>query len=119
MAIGPILSIGKEIDLLLLRSRVLRSGGYAVIATTDPGTAATIIRKVEVGLVLLCHSVPEQDAELIRREVRGISAALPVIQLGRAQDATQRCGCVVVTEPEQILCPVDAALQVVRQERIA
>jgi CheY-like chemotaxis protein len=110
MGTERILSIGKDVGLLLLRSEVLRRDGYRVIATTDCRTAIEIIRKLRVSLVLLCHSVPKHESSIVRERAKHIGG-ITVLQVAVAQgpELPSREGYVAAS-PGALLKSIESSL---------
>ena len=54
-----VVSIGTDSNLLALRHAVLKLGGFEVSSTRSMPLAQALIRHERCGVLLLCHSVPE------------------------------------------------------------
>ena len=66
---ATILSVGREPELLSLRSLVLRSAGFRVLEATDPGLAAQVAGGREVDMVLFCHSISGAECQQVMASV--------------------------------------------------
>lgn len=65
-AVHPSLGIlvyGSDELLLDTRTMVLRQAGFQVFSATSFGDAESIMKSGEIGLIVLCHSLSEQDCE--------------------------------------------------------
>jgi DNA-binding response OmpR family regulator len=65
MAQASILSVGINHELLPLRNRVLREGGYAVEQQSDLSGVLHVFMGGDFDLVILCHSIPVKERQRI------------------------------------------------------
>jgi CheY-like chemotaxis protein len=74
-----LLSIGVKRDLLTLRNEVLRSEGYNVRAATSASEALHLFDRGDFDLVVMCHSLPEEDKLRVLTRVKKIAPLTPVV----------------------------------------
>ncbi|MBB5060448.1 hypothetical protein HDF16_005184 [Granulicella aggregans] len=77
---GPLLLYGRDPILLDTRRRVLQIAGFTTdMAEALPEIQAKLDSKTAYGLLIVCHTAPEQD----RRTLRALAeeAAIPVFQI--------------------------------------
>jgi DNA-binding NtrC family response regulator len=65
-----IISVGKDSNLLSLRHAVLEIAGYEVWSTTNLSLALAFIRNKRCGILLLCHSLPEDSRKSLIKTFR-------------------------------------------------
>src|SRR5437868_7081875 len=76
-----ILSIGSDMELLDLRSQLLRAEGYAVQQESDLGRTLISFRDGDFDLIVICHSVPEKDRLRIVANAKRIKPSTLVLLL--------------------------------------
>lgn len=58
-----VLVYGSDEVLLDTRTMVLRQAGFQVFSAISSGDAESIMKSGEIGLIVLCHSLSEEDCE--------------------------------------------------------
>ena len=79
-----ILAVGKDPMILNTRSLILRSAGYIVKSSTAIDEAVALTRVVDADLVLLCHSISEQERDWVRRAIRASGSRIPIYTVAPA-----------------------------------
>src|SRR5258708_12880939 len=74
-----ILSVGRDLLLLKKRTSALHDAGYTVVAATDPRQAIADMFNGDFDLVLLCHSLTNEERERFAGIVRNYSPSTPVV----------------------------------------
>lgn len=74
-----ILMVGHDPALLNTRGLLLRSVGYIVTSTASTQEAIELFQAGDFDLVVLCHSLPEQDREHLIQAIRNGGSATPVL----------------------------------------
>jgi CheY-like chemotaxis protein len=70
-----ILSVGAYPELVSLRHAVLRNAGFNVFSTTDPEEAYVRIQPANLGLMLLCYSMPHLRGSGLRDDFEIVAPA--------------------------------------------
>jgi DNA-binding response OmpR family regulator len=90
-----VLAIGYDPVLLETRSQVLRSAGYTVVSARSLKQAIPQFLEGDFDLVVLCHSIPEEDRQRFMNLIRRHTSRTPVVfissgfgQLDRSADVT-------------------------------
>jgi hypothetical protein len=65
-----VVSIGTDSNLLALRQAVLELGGFEVLSTSSMPLAQALMKPQRCGVLLLCHSVPENWRKTLIRSFR-------------------------------------------------
>jgi len=106
-----ILSVGYDRNLMSSRSLLLRHAGYLVEEAYSRREAEEIARSDMIGLVLICHTVPEDEKAAIISAVRKQESLVPIICIAdhdyyrlRADDCS-----VVSNTPAELLAAVSSA----------
>ena len=107
-----VLSVSYERSLLDTRRELLHSRGFAVISASSLLQA---IKCCESGrhldLLLLCHSIPDKDKELLIKVVRANCPA-PVIMLTRGLPTSEHTAYVVIDpDPETLLDSISSLVR--------
>ncbi len=74
-----ILSVGRDLQLLKKRTTALNGAGYTVVAATDPRQAIEDMFNGDFDLVLLCHSLTNEERQRFAGIVRNYSPSTPVV----------------------------------------
>jgi hypothetical protein len=76
-----VLVIGRDQQLLESRAWVMEKGDFEVLITTDLKQAEQLIAGKKVDFLMLCHSLGEEEATSIVRQVRIDRPNMPVLLL--------------------------------------
>jgi hypothetical protein len=76
-----ILNAGRDRTLLFTRTRVLEEAGYIVTPAITPGEITEQFFRGDFDVIILCHSIPQEERERIAKLVRMQSPSSPVIAL--------------------------------------
>lgn len=80
-----ILSVGYDPVLLGTRRLLLQSAGYIVESSGSVENAIYRFRTGDFDLVVLCHSMPEQERRRLLHLIRDYGSATPVIFISSAE----------------------------------
>jgi DNA-binding NtrC family response regulator len=84
-----ILTISRDRQLQNTRTMVLERAGYTVSAAlTDKDAVAFVESTNTIGLVLMCHSVPEASRISLVARIKQLKPRLPVLMLYNGYDPT-------------------------------
>jgi len=85
-----ILTISRDRALQDIRTMVLESAGYTVSAAlTDKEAVAFVESPNTIGLVLMCHSVPEASRVFLVTRIKELKPKLPILMLYNGYDPTE------------------------------
>lgn len=84
-----ILNIGNDSALLHTRALLLGSAGYIITSTSSIREAIEWFQTGDFDLVVLCHSLSEQEREHLIRVIRKGGSAIPVLFVTAANVRTQ------------------------------
>jgi CheY-like chemotaxis protein len=99
-----ILSAGRDPDLLKTRNAALQAQGYRVAAAFDSYEVVDKLLNGDFDLVLLCHTMPEEDRRRLARIISRHTPSTPVILISQST-------CESVTlEPGALQCSSDQVL---------
>jgi CheY-like chemotaxis protein len=76
-----ILHIGYDDTLIAMRSRVLSSAGYTVEESDSLNRAIYLLESDLIDAVLICHTVPRSDQQLLVMAAKAKRRLLPVLFL--------------------------------------
>ena len=114
-----LLSFGYDRVMLLTRSMVLRNAGYSVEEVCRWHDAWTRAQADVIDAVLLCHTVPAREQELLLAAIRARRRLMPVfcvihqIVLGTCVE-----GCIPLdSAPEELLFGLQSALNLNQTKR--
>jgi len=65
-----VLSVGYDRNLMLSRSLLLRNSGYEVMEAHSRHQALALVRSAEIDVLLICHTVPENEQRALVSAVR-------------------------------------------------
>lgn len=74
-----VLHLGYDSLLSEARAHVLENAGYRVLDASDVAAAQRFCRGMTVDLLIVCHSVPPEDAEAVIAETRKRRPHVPVL----------------------------------------
>lgn len=74
-----ILSIGHDPELLSIRNLLLRSAGYIVQSASSIERAINSFREGDFDLVVMCHSLSEEERVRLTRYIREDGSSVPII----------------------------------------
>jgi len=84
-----ILTISRDRPLQHTRTMVLEHAGYTVsAAVTDKEAVAFVESPNTIGLVLMCHSVPEASRVFLVTRIKELKPKLPILMLYNGYDPT-------------------------------
>lgn len=84
-----ILTISRDRQLQNTRTMVLERAGYTVSAAlTDKDAVAFVESPNTIGLVLMCHSVPEASRISLVARIKELKPRLPILMLYNGYDPT-------------------------------
>lgn len=111
IATTVILNVGYDPTLLETRTLVLRAAGYTVESASSVDDAMQRIRAAHFDLVVLCHSMPEQERQRLIWLIRENSSATPVIFVSaRAASADRFADLTVDNSPTGLVSAVEQLL---------
>jgi len=73
-----ILAVGQDEMILSTRSLILRSAGHIVKSLPSVSQAFGAVCNEDFDLVLLCHSIPQEDRDWFTRAVRRFGSRIPI-----------------------------------------
>lgn len=79
-----VLAIGRDPVLLQTRSQVLEAAGYTVVSELSLKNAVAKYTEGDFDLVLLCHSIPAKDRELLTQLLRQHTLRTPIVTIAAA-----------------------------------
>lgn len=110
-----ILNVGQEWVFLNPRRLLLESVGHIVNSTCSIQDAINRFRTGDFDLVILCHSIPEHDQQLLIRLMRDYGSATPVISLSVSEKAGLHRsgfrGLCIGMGPDELLMGIREVLQ--------
>lgn len=111
-----ILSVSHDPTLLSTRHMLLQSAGYIVESASSVERAIRSLRNGDFDLVVLCHSLPEEERARLMRGIRARGSSTPVVFVaaGSGPDRDRLASVSSGSTPVELLHSVEAALQ---QER--
>ena len=84
-----ILTISRDQPLQSTRTLILEGAGYSVSAAlNDEAAVAFVAAPNNLGLVLMCHSVPESSRVLLVNKIKSLNPKLPILMLYNGYDPT-------------------------------
>jgi DNA-binding response OmpR family regulator len=99
-----ILSVGHNPILLSSRSLLLRHAGYAVDEAYTVEKAISLVEADSIDAVLICHTIPRADQQVIIAAVREKRRLMPVLCIQSNSYETAPRTCVAVgNDPEELL----------------
>ena len=99
-----ILSAGRDADLLKRRNHALAAQGYSVAAASNPVEIVEKLLNGDFDLVLLCHTIPEEDRLRVARIVASHTPSTPVVTVSDEGDNGSAVGTrIVQCRPDRIM----------------
>lgn len=112
MCLALILSIGHDPELLERRSTILRADGYIVDSVSSIKQAIVHFMDGDFDLVLLCHSIPVKERELLTSSIRAFGSLTPIVSIaspvGRAPETC--ANATIEGASEKLLSGIQGAL---------
>lgn len=107
-----ILSFGYDRNLMASRSMLLRDSGYVVQEAYSRHQALTLIRSDLVDILLICHTVPENETRVLVSAVRKQRLLIPILYVQETDySASSKDGCSVVSNtPGELLAAIHSAV---------
>jgi CheY-like chemotaxis protein len=109
-----ILNVGRDPVLLNTRRLLLESAGYLVESACSTKDAINQFRSGDLDLVVLCHSVPEEERDYFIGLIRDYGSLIPVIFVAANSQPYSRDGFADLStgsEPANLLRGVNNVLQ--------
>lgn len=78
-ASSVLLHFGYDGLLSEARAIVLEQAGYEVVITHSGKEALTVLRNRSVALVLVCHSIPPEEAREVLAEMKRLRPLVPIV----------------------------------------
>jgi CheY-like chemotaxis protein len=103
-----ILSAGRNADLLKQRNAALAAEGYKVSSASDSCEIVEKLLNGDFDLVLLCHSIPNEDRRRLARIIASYTPSTPVILI--SEDESPQFDPV----PRALNCPPEQVMAMVR-----
>ena len=76
-----VLSVGRDPELLRLRSALLRSAGYNVRTEPDSALTTEVLENADFDLIILCHTIPDDDRWRLISDIRSCDQSMPILLL--------------------------------------
>ena len=112
MPLTLILTVSPDPDLLESRCSILRSVGYIVESAISIDKAIDRFEGGDFDLVLLCHSIPHEERDLLTNLIRRSGSHVPVVCIdsiaGNGRDAL--ADATVDSAPEKLLAAIKEVL---------
>jgi CheY-like chemotaxis protein len=99
-----ILSAGRDADLLKRRNAALTEQGYKVAAASSSCEVVDKLLNGDFDVVLLCHTIPEEDRQRLARIIASYSPSTPVVFISVTERTEGELGAQMVScRPDQLL----------------
>ena len=106
-----ILSAGRNPDLLKQRNAALSAEGYKVASAWDSCEIVEKLLNGDFDLVLLCHSIPEEDRRRLAGIVASYTPSTPVIVVSENERIAHEVAPRAINcSPEQVMAAVRSSL---------
>ena len=113
-----ILNAGRDRTLLFTRTRVLEEAGYIVTPAITPGEITEQFFRGDFDVIILCHSIPQEERERIAKLVRMQSPSSPVIALADLPTRKYDFGDLTVdSNADNLLDAIPEAMAVAAQRK--
>jgi DNA-binding response OmpR family regulator len=109
-----VLSVGSDPKLLQSRNLVLLTAGYAVRVATNAGDAINIFRSADFEVVVICHSIPEEERLRLIADMREENASAKIVVIRKNGQLSARLADEAVHSmdgAEQLLAAIASALR--------
>ena len=83
-----IMLYGRDSTLLWTRRMILEQAQFEVCTATEPAELRHALSSASLQLLVLCHSVPEDEGEAIRSSVHASHPGLKILILTASSDRT-------------------------------
>lgn len=101
---STILSVGTDPVLMSSRTLILRAAGYHVAEAYSVDKAIDLSKEAAVDAVLICHTVPAKDQQLLISAVREKRKQMPILCLRSHLHASVQRTCIAIdSDPEALL----------------
>jgi DNA-binding response OmpR family regulator len=106
-----LLSAGHDADLLKQRNAQLAAAGFNVASASDSYEVVEKLLNGDFDLVVLCHSMSDEDRRRLARIISSYSPSTPVVLISREDtDECESGAGTVRCHPEQLLAAVAGSL---------
>lgn len=73
-----ILAVGQDPMILSSRCSILRSAGHIVVSAFSIASSFDLFRSVDFDVVILCHSISEEDRDRLTSAIRASGSHIPI-----------------------------------------
>src|SRR5215469_14657649 len=110
--IVQVLSVGYDRNLMLSRSLLLRNSGYEVVEAHSRHQALVLVRSEVIDVVLICHTVPENEQRALISAVRKQRLKMPILCMTESDflSAPIEGSMVVSNGPAELLAGIHSAV---------
>jgi CheY-like chemotaxis protein len=99
-----VLAVGHDPVLLETRGQVLQAAGYTVVLELSLKKVVDRFREGDFDLVLLCHSIPAKDRELLTQLLRQHTSRTPIVSVStNVCDLDSFADAMVGNDPGELL----------------
>ena len=81
-----ILSAGRDLNLLKRRNAALTAAGYTVVTAVNSPDVVNKLFAGDFDLVVLCHTLGEQQQQRVAHIINGYTPSTPVIALSQVEE---------------------------------
>lgn len=108
-----VLSVGYDRHLMLSRSLLLRNSGYEVTEAYSRHQALGLVRSEGCDLLLICHTVPDNEQRALISAVRKQRLLIPILCMSESDFlAAPLEGSIMVSNgPAELLAAIDSAVR--------
>lgn len=108
-----VLSVGYDRHLMLSRSLLLRNSGYEVTEAYSRHQALAFARSDATDLLLICHTVPENEQRALISAVHKQRLPIPILCMSESDflPAPLEGSIMVSNTPAELLAEIDSALR--------
>jgi CheY-like chemotaxis protein len=106
-----ILSVGSNPSLMASRTLILRAAGYRVEVAHTVGKAINLVAEDFIDAMLICHTVPRNDQQILISAARRKRPLMPILCLrSYAYESVAKTCIAVDNDPEALLNAVRKAV---------
>jgi CheY-like chemotaxis protein len=99
-----VLAVGRDPVLLETRGQVLQSAGYTVVLELSLKKAVAKFDEGDFDLVLMCHSIPAKDRELLTQLLRQHTSRTPIVSVAvNLCDLDSFADATIGNDPKELL----------------
>ena len=99
-----VLAVGHDPVLLETRSQVLQAAGYTVVSELSLKKAVARYLEGDFDLVLLCHSIPAKNRELLTKLLREHTSCTPIVSVSSSLSALDSfADATIGNDPKELL----------------